>query len=120
MSNYIGSPSLAEQDVGLVVSNAVPNSIALFLYSPQQQQIPFGNGNLCVGGGGAGIYRLGPFATAGTHGGVQLDFSQPPLNGGAGVLTPGSTWNFQAWYRDVPAGGAGFNLSDALSATFLP
>ena len=33
-------------------------------------------------------------------------------------LTPGSTWKFQCWFRDPPAGGATFNLSTGLSVTF--
>lgn len=36
------------------------------------------------------------------------------------LLNPGETWNFQLWYRDTAAGGAGFNLSDGLRVTFLP
>jgi hypothetical protein len=119
--SYLGSPSLAEQDVGLVVTGAATSTIGLFIYSAQQQQIPFGNGLLCVGGSGASIHRLQPFATSTSgHGGTALDFTKPPLDAGPGVLTPGSTWNFQAWFRDVNAGGAKFNLSNALAATFVP
>lgn len=43
------------------------------------------------------------------------------LNQGLGNLfDPGTTWEFQYWYRDPVAGGAGFNLSDAVSIDFLP
>jgi hypothetical protein len=49
-----------------------------------------------------------------------LDFTQPPAGGGPGQIEPGSTWNFQLWYRDPAGGGSGFNLSDALSAPFTP
>jgi hypothetical protein len=31
-----------------------------------------------------------------------------------GLITAGSTWYFQAWYRDPAAGGANYNASDAL------
>ncbi len=31
------------------------------------------------------------------------------------VITPGSTWNFQAWYRD---GNGPSNLTNAISVTF--
>jgi hypothetical protein len=118
--SYVGSPSLSDANLDLVVNWAVKNSVGLFLYGPAQQQTPFGNGYLCVGAGGVGVFRLQPFVTGISHGGISLDFSQPPLSGGPGMITPGSTWNFQAWYRDTPAGGAGFNLSNALSATFVP
>ena len=40
--------------------------------------------------------------------------------GGAGQLTAGSTWNFQAWFRDPAAGGTAFNLSDGVELTFAP
>ena len=35
-------------------------------------------------------------------------------------LQAGSTWNFQAWYRDPAAGGANFDLSGGYSVSFLP
>ena len=47
-----------------------------------------------------------------------LDNTSPPT--GATQITPGSTWNFQAWFRDPMAGGAFFDLSDGLSVTFGP
>ena len=36
----------------------------------------------------------------------------------AGTMTPGSTWHFQAWFRDPAGGGAFFDLSDGLTITF--
>ncbi len=42
-----------------------------------------------------------------------------PTTGGS-VINPGSTWYFQYWYRDPQAGGANFNLTDALGGTFCP
>ena len=41
-------------------------------------------------------------------------------NYAAGVITAGSSWNFQAWFRDPAANGATFNLSDGLHVTFCP
>ena len=35
-----------------------------------------------------------------------------------GKILPGETWHFQAWFRDPAAGGAFFDLSNALSVTF--
>ena len=119
---FVGSPSVSANDLDLVVTYGVKGMVGLFLYGPAQQQTPFGNGNLCVGGGGVGVFRLPPFVMF-DHpgfGGASLDLSQPPLGSGPGQITPGSTWNFQAWFRDTPAGGSGFNLTNALSATFLP
>ena len=35
-------------------------------------------------------------------------------------ILPGTRWNFQFWYRDPAAGGATFNLSNALTVPFTP
>ena len=36
-------------------------------------------------------------------------------------LAPGSTWNFQGWYRDPAAAcGNGVNLSNALQVVIIP
>jgi hypothetical protein len=48
----------------------------------------------------------------------ELDNVVPPFANGQ--LAAGGQWNFQAWYRDVAAGGAGFNSSDAVGVTFVP
>ena len=47
-----------------------------------------------------------------------LDNTNPPS--AATQITAGSTWNFQAWFRDPAAGGAFFDLSDGLCLTFGP
>ena len=47
-----------------------------------------------------------------------LDNTNPPNT--FTVIAPGTTWNFQAWFRDPAAGGSGFNLSNGLELTFLP
>jgi len=47
-----------------------------------------------------------------------VDNALPPSP--AGQLTAGATWNFQGWFRDPPAGGAFFDLSDGYSITFVP
>ena len=36
----------------------------------------------------------------------------------AGPIVEGTTWGFQAWFRDTAAGGAQFNLSEALAISF--
>ena len=35
-------------------------------------------------------------------------------------VAPGSTWNFQCWFRDSAAAMAGFNLSNAVELQFEP
>ena len=47
-----------------------------------------------------------------------INFPDPPTGWGPGEITPGSTWNFQFWFRDPSGGPAGFNFSDGLEVTF--
>ena len=115
-----GGPSIVVDNMELVVRQAPPGMLGTFFYGPGAAQTPFGDGFLCVGGG---IVRLGTVQTIPASGTLAraIDFDHAPASTGPGQILPGSTWNFQFWYRD-PAGplGNGFNLSDALSATFCP
>ena len=90
------------------------NTPGIFLYGTDALQLPFGDGYRCVGGE---VYRL-PASTA-INGMLShpMNFGSLPPNG---QIFPGSTWNFQAWYRDPAAGGSGFNLSNGFAMTFVP
>lgn len=119
---WFGSTSVASNSL-VLAAYGIPSSMpGLFLYSAGQQQTPFGNGFLCVGGGGAGVFRILPavFPMLGNWVSLPLDFTAPPFDAGAGEITPGSTWHFQFWYRDTQDPPAFFNLSSALSVTFCP
>ncbi len=110
-----GCTSVAAGDL-VLTAGPVPNLPGLFYYGPDQTQVPFGNGFRCVGG--QQVFRLDVSVASGnvlTH---SLDYANPPA--AVGQITAGSTWNFQAWFRDPAAGGAFFNLSDGLSVTFAP
>jgi len=110
-----GSTSVSANDFTLQVLSAAPNSSGIFYYGSNQISLPFGNGVRCVGGG---VFRLNVVTTDGTFGFAEkpIDLTAPPTP--AGEILPGSIWNFQFWFRDTAAGGAGFNLSDGLSASF--
>jgi hypothetical protein len=100
-----------------MVTAASTSKPGIFYYGPNQIQIPFGDGNRCVGAGGTGVFRLPVVFTDSSGEALQdLDFSV------AGTLADniqaGEVWNFQFWFRDPLAGGATFNLSDALEVTF--
>jgi len=77
---------------------------------------PFGNGTLCVGVGSTGIARLD--AVSENEGALsqQVDTDDPPFP--AATIAKGTSWVFQAWYRDAATGGAGFNLSHAVDGSF--
>jgi len=118
--NSVGSGALiASNGKVSVFANAfelsaapVPNTPGIFFYgSTQQAAQPFGDGFRCVGGGQP-LFRLPVELASGNLLSHELDFTS---GSAAGRLLPGTTWHFQAWYRDV---GAGYNLSDGLTATF--
>ena len=112
---WTGSASVGANDLDLVCSGAIGRQSVMFFYGAGQTQQPFGDGFLCVTGP---IFRLAYATTDRTGGALHaLDVGSPPDP--AGQITIGSTWFFQVWYRD-PAGFWGFNLTDALEATFCP
>jgi hypothetical protein len=127
--NSLGTPAVMSSEGGpstyfvtkrftLLAAPIPNNSVGLFFYGSGTTQQPLGNGFLCVSGGSTGIARL-PASLA--VGGVlrhELDFAAPPY--AAAKILPGSTWNFQAWYRDPAAGGASVNLSDGMTVQFIP
>ena len=105
-----GSKSLAANSLVLRADD-VPNTPFLFFHGGSQAQLPFGDGYLCAAGG---IVRIG--AAAAATGGV----AQKTVNlAAAGITTPGAR-HFQCWFRDVAAGGAGFNTSDAIGIGIEP
>ncbi len=115
--DYARSWAISNNDLEVSCTDLPPNHFGLFYYGPNQLQVPFGNGFGCVGGQ---IARLLPPLSSGPAGEVTrpLDFTVPPLGSGAGAVSAGMTRHFQYRYRDVPAGGAFFDLSDALNVTF--
>lgn len=119
---WFGTTSWLANDFGLSAGGAIPNEFGLFFYGPEMQQVPFGDGFLCVGGGATGIVRLNPPMLADPQGGMlrAVDFTLPPADAGPGQILPGSVFDFQYWYRDPAAGASGFNLSNGMHAVFCP
>ncbi len=109
----IGSTSFSANDLKLI-AGPVPDQPGIFYFGPDQTEIPFGDGYRCVGG----LVRRFPVSFAnGGNLSYDVDYN---ANYAAGVITAGSSWNFQAWFRDPAANGATFNLSDGLHVTFCP
>lgn len=109
-----GSPSVASNDLRLTAAPVPLRQVGIFACGSQHQDLPFGDGRLCIGGS---VLR---FALGRPRGEVlfgDVDNTVPPF---VGQVNPGSTWYFQAWFRDPESGGTGFNTSDALVITFEP
>lgn len=114
--DYMGSVSLAANDLVLTASGNPPNQFALFFYGTLQDNTPIGNGIKCVSGS---QFRLAPAPIDGVGFVMSpVDYNNPPA--AAGQIVSGSVWNFQCWLRDPAAGGSNFDFSDALQITFQP
>jgi hypothetical protein len=110
----VGVVGVPWNDLTLTAST-VPDQPGILFYGANQVLVPFGNGQRCVGGM---LFRLPPVMASAGSLVFELDLTQPPS--AAGLVRPGSTWNYQAWFRDPAAGGAGFHLSSALSVEYGP
>lgn len=108
---WFGSYVHADNDFHLLTTGLPPGSSGIYYYGLNETFAAFGNGFRCVSGS---VIRL-PLVNASVFGEVQWDFDLTPTS-----ITPGATRYFQYWYRNPAAGGAGFNLSDALQVTFCP
>ncbi len=110
-----GSTSVSASDFGLSAVGNPPSQFGVFFMGPTPTSVPFGNGYLCV----TGSLTRYPLVTSDALGiaSYDVDNTVPPA---LGKIVDGSTWNWQYWYRDPMGGGAFFNLSDALSATYCP
>jgi hypothetical protein len=113
----LGSPSVSSNNMALQADSLPPNQFGVFFCGPLKQDPPalFGNGYRCVGT--AGLSRLNPPVSTGSGSAQRaLDMTASPLNN----VQAGDTHHFQLWYRDPAAGGANYNLTDALEITFCP
>jgi hypothetical protein len=117
-----GSNSIAADDLELTVAGLAPASFGLVFTSQGTQNLPFGDGRRCVGtpffrylaqaASPSGTIALGP--------GAVVSYANANF-GPSGTLMAGATWDYQAWYRDVPgACGSGFNFSNAVRVAWSP
>ncbi len=109
-----GTTSVIANDLRFSAIPVPIGQVGIFACGSQQKDLPFGDGRLCIGGT---IIRVPPVRAEGEVLLGDIDNTLPRF---AGRLVAGSTWHFQAWFRDPAAGGAGFNTSDALTLQFTP
>jgi hypothetical protein len=115
---FLGTPSVAGGNFFLTAAGAVPNKPGLFFEGTAQANggngMILGDGLLCASGT---IKRLEIVFLDGT-GAAASSVDIPSLSG----VMATQTRHYQFWFRD-PSGGpcsTGFNLSNALSATWTP
>ena len=103
-----GSSSVADNQLVLRAACLPPGVLARFFFGPTSTNTPFGDGTLCVGGTTTSL----PGQTVDAGGLVRQEVD---LTAGAGAsIVAGTDLVFQLFYRDVPGGPAGFNLSNAI------
>ena len=111
MIDWGGSSYLRNQSFSLMAASCPSSTPGVFYFGHGAIELPFGNGTRCVGGV---TYRL-PVVQTDAGGAIHspINLSAPGI-----PLTPGSTWNFQFWFRDPAGGGALFDLSDSIEIRF--
>lgn len=109
-----GSTSVAADDLELALTQAPANVPTLLFMGAQQVRQPFADGVRCAGG----VPKRIQVAFADAQGSATFLHA---ASRASGLVVAGSTWHFQAWFRDL-AGPChtGFGLSSALQITFAP
>jgi len=114
-----GSTNVRADDMTLTATGVPESEFGIFFFGDTQNSAPFFDGVLCISAGqGSGIHRILPpalsISNTATH---DVNFNAFP----ADMITAGSNWNFQFWYRDPSGpGGTGANTSNALQLHFQP
>lgn len=110
-----GSQSISQNNFVLTAGGVPAGQFGIFFFGPGQIDVPLTNsqGRLCIGGQ---IRRTTPVQADPFFGlaSLSVDLTAPPQT----AITPGSTWNFQFWFRDVVAGQATSNTSNGVSVEF--
>ena len=118
--DYMGSIVASDQDFSLQASQMPPGEFGFFLGGTDQNFIPNAGGsfgNLCLGGAIARFNGVGQIQNSGTMGSFSLSIplNAMPFNPNQ-AATAGSTYTFQAWFRDSLLTSS--NFTDALAVTF--
>jgi hypothetical protein len=115
----VGSPVLAAQTMSFDATNLPVNQFGYLIASPTQDFVPFflgGDGNLCLGAPLAHFRSQIQFSGFSSSMSLPIDFEDLPR--GVNFL-PGSTWNFQAWFRDAGDAPA-HNTTNGVQLTWCP
>ncbi|MEM9798799.1 MAG: VCBS repeat-containing protein [Planctomycetota bacterium] len=117
-----GSELLTLRDVTIRASALPRNASGYFLTSQTQAAVfPVSNsqGRLCLGGAIGRYVGPGQIQNSGASGSFELvvNLSGIPTPNGPTLALPGSTWTFQAWYRDANPTSTS-NFTDAVALTF--
>lgn len=121
----LGSSMIAGAGFELVASRIPPGQFGMFLGSQTltaPDPISGSFGNLCLGGSIGRYDGPGQIGSSGPMGEFRLSLTHDALEDSQGPTSamPGSTWGFQAWYRDIGPFGPTSNFTNAVAITFTP
>jgi hypothetical protein len=109
-----GDTSVSSPTPLTLTATDVPNQFGIFYNGENPNQIPFGNGFQCVTGG---IVRGAVVHASGNT--ISYSYDESDAKHSL-AFTQGLSRRFQYWFRDPSAGGAFFNLSDAMCIFIRP
>ena len=118
-----GSDVAADNDLTISCFDMTPSAFGFFIVSDQAAFVmnPGGSqGNLCIGGSIGRYVGPGEIQSSGASGqfSLVLDLTSTPQPLGPISIQGGSTWHWQAWYRDTVMGLATSNFADGLQIDF--
>ena len=116
-----GTTSISTDFLSLQISQLPVNQFALVFMGSTALDVPLGNGRLCVG---PTQIRLQVVATDSLG---QASYGPGIISYVTSLPSPpsinvGSTWGFQAWYRDLQSSctGGGSNVTNGVLVVFTP
>ncbi|MFT4538167.1 MAG: hypothetical protein ACI841_001648 [Planctomycetota bacterium] len=112
--DFDGSVSISENNFHLSGAGLPPEQPGFFFFGTTQIDMPFGDGQRCIGGDVTRLRKIAIEVTGTTT--QQFDLTLPPLD----IIMAGDSYYFQLYYRDPAAGLSGFNTTDALCISFTP
>ncbi len=120
----IGTGRVSDNDLRLVAERLPALSFGFFITSRFQGLTPNpggSSGNLCLTSSIGRYVGPGQIQNTGIAGAfaLTLDLTQTPQPSGLVAVTPGQTWNFQAWFRDSVGGTATSNFTDGVRVVFF-
>jgi hypothetical protein len=112
--DHLGSSSVAANDLVLTASGMPSNKSCILFFGSATLQVPYFDGYRCPSGQ---ILRL-PSTQSDSAGALAYPIDHNSSHFAISMLAAGSTWTFQALYRDTGSGTWGLNTTDSLRIGF--
>ncbi len=115
---FEGTARVAFNRATLRTDRLPPGVFGIYITSRVYQNLPIpggSSGQLCIGGALGRFNHVRQASPSGSYS-LDIDLTSLPTTNAFVAATPGETWHFQTWHRDIPAGGSslGSNFSDTV------